>query len=106
MKSLMIAWVGYQRRADAMQDYWGYRLCHFPNRFSSKYLRVFDYFWKFVLSLGELLRMRPDVVWIQVPPSMLLHLAFFYKLIAFLYLNGCLIGLMLCLLIMQLFMMN
>jgi glycosyltransferase involved in cell wall biosynthesis len=66
-----------------MQDYWGYRLCHFPNRFSSKYLRVFDYFWKFVLSLGELLRMRPDVVWIQVPPSMLLHLAFFYKLIAF-----------------------
>ena len=83
MKSLMIAWVGYQRRADAMQDYWGYHLRHFPNVFSSRYLRIFDYFWKVAMSLGALLRMRPDVVWVQVPPSMLLHMACLYKLIVF-----------------------
>ncbi|KNH27039.1 hypothetical protein ACS77_12835 [Pseudomonas syringae] len=79
MKSLMIAWVGYQRRADTMKQYWAYDILHLPNRFKKKYTRPFDYLIKSFKTIKALFVGKPEVVWVQLPPSPVLHIALAYK---------------------------
>ena len=79
MKSLLIAWVRYQRRVDTMKSYWGYLIYYIPNIFSTRYLRPIDYIWKSVLTIFILIRQKPSILWIQLPPSILLHITFIYK---------------------------
>lgn len=82
MKKIMIAWVAYQRRADCMRDYWGYDLKHVHSNFgSSIFGRVCDYIYKFFKTVKILVIERPDEVWLQLPPSLLLHIAILYKVI-------------------------
>lgn len=81
MKSLMIAWIGYQRRADTMKQYWAYDILHLPNQFKKKSARPLDYVIKSFKTLKTLLAGSPDVLWVQLPPSPVLHIALAYKFI-------------------------
>lgn len=82
MKKVMIAWVAYQRRADCMRDYWGYELKHIDTPYGKNIFgKVLDYFIKVIKTFSILISERPDQLWIQLPPSLLLHIAFVYKLI-------------------------
>lgn len=77
----MIAWVGYQRRADTMKQYWAYNIVHLPNQFRNKYLRPLDYFLKSLKTLKALIWQAPDIVWVQLPPSPLIHITLTYRLL-------------------------
>ncbi|WLG49033.1 glycosyltransferase family 1 protein [Pseudomonas sp. FP1742] len=79
MKSLMIAWVGYQRRADTMKQYWAYDILHLPNKFKKKSARPLDYLIKAFKTIKSLFVSAPQVLWVQLPPSPVLHIALAYK---------------------------
>lgn len=79
MKTLMIAWVGYQRRAHSMQQYWAYDLLHLPNLFRARLARPLDYLIKTVKTIKALVAGAPDCVWVQLPPSPVLHIVLLYK---------------------------
>lgn len=79
VKSLMIAWVGYQRRADTMKQYWAYDILHLPNKFKKKYARPLDYLIKSFKTIKALFVGAPEIVWVQLPPSPVLHIALAYK---------------------------
>lgn len=81
MKSLMIAWVGYQRRTDTMKPYWDYKVLYLPNKFKSKFFRVLDYASKTITTVKTLLSYAPQVLWVQLPPSPVLHIALTYKVL-------------------------
>lgn len=81
VKSLMIAWIGYQRRADTMKQYWAYDILHLPNRFKKKVARPLDYLIKSFKTLKTLLVGSPEVLWVQLPPSPVLHIALAYKFV-------------------------
>lgn len=81
MKSLMFAWVGYQRRADVMRGYWGYKLVHLPKLFKSPLLMPVDYIARLFLTIKKLHTEKPEVVWLQLPPSFILHFVLLYKLV-------------------------
>lgn len=64
-----------------MKQYWDYQILHLPNRFKKKTSRPLDYILKSMASLSALFRHHPQILWVQLPPSPLLHLAMFYKLL-------------------------
>lgn len=78
---LFLAWVPFQRRAVTMQSYFGYDLHHISLSFKQKFLRPFEYLVKAGQSLRLMLRQRPDIIWVQMPPAPLLYLVFAYKLL-------------------------
>lgn len=76
----MLAWVAYQRRADCMREYWGYNLHHILSPFGKhKVFKPLDYIFKGVKSFAILFRERPNVIWLQLPPSPLLYVAWIYR---------------------------
>lgn len=77
--NIMIAWVGYQRRAEAMKDFWNYEVLYFPKVLSSRKLLPLDYLIRSIQTIATLAQRRPKQVWIQSPPSFLLYIASFYK---------------------------
>ncbi len=78
-RQLFIAWVPFQRRAVAMQPEFGYALHHVGPSFRWRSLRPLEYLLKALQTLGLLIRHRPEVLWIQLPPAPLLYLAFLYQ---------------------------
>src|SRR3990167_4662602 len=79
-RSSMLAWVAYQRRADCMREYWGYNLHHILSPFGKhKVFKPLDYMFKGVKSFAILFRERPNVIWLQLPPSPLLYVAWIYR---------------------------
>lgn len=78
-KNIYIAWIKFQRRAVSMESYFDYDSVHVTSPFKNKYLKIFDYLVKCLKTLGYLLKYRPRVVWIQLPPTFLLNLLLFYK---------------------------
>lgn len=83
----MIAWVAYQRRADCMREYWGYELKHIHTAFGKNiFSKALDYLIKTSKTFYVLAKERPDQLWIQLPPSLLLHIAYIYKII---FKNDC-----------------
>lgn len=75
----MIAWVSYQRRADIMKNYWGYEDFYITSRFKKKLLRPFDYISKIYSTINILIKYRPDVLWLQLPPTFLVFIGLIYK---------------------------
>lgn len=78
-RQLYIAWVPFQRRAVAMEAELGYELHHIGLSLKQRSLRPLEYVIKAWQTMVLLLRRRPEVLWIQMPPAPLLYLAFFYK---------------------------
>jgi hypothetical protein len=81
MKQLFIAWVPFQRRSVSMQRYFGYELTFLSFSFKNRRLRPVEYLYKSWRSLLLFLHQRPEVIWVQLPPTPLLHLAHLYKVL-------------------------
>lgn len=79
MKSVMIAWVSYQRRADIMKEFWEYEDFYIISRFKSKYFKPLDYALKIFATIRVLIHHKPDVVWLQLPPTFLVFIGLMYK---------------------------
>lgn len=62
-----------------MEADFGYELHHIGVSFRSRVLRPLEYLLKAWQTLALLLRDRPQVLWIQMPPAPLLYLAFVYR---------------------------
>jgi glycosyltransferase involved in cell wall biosynthesis len=78
---LFIIWASFQRRAVSMQNHFNYDLKLINLSFSSKLFRPLEYLLKSVDTLFILLKSKPSIVWIQLPPTLILHVIFLYKLI-------------------------
>lgn len=78
-KQLFLAWVPFQRRAVTMESYFGYDLRHISLSYKHKLLRPWEYVIKAWQSLGLMLRQKPEILWVQMPPAPLLYLVFAYK---------------------------
>lgn len=82
MKHLYIAWVPYQRRPDSMRPAVGYELQFIPPPFQSQWLKPLGYLWQTVTTCLLVLRIKPDVIWYQSPPTFLAHLMWLLRLIS------------------------
>lgn len=81
MKQLFIAWVPFQRRSVSMRDHFGYDLEFISLSFKNRLFRPFEYVIKTAKTLGLFVSRRPRVVWLQLPPTILLYLSYLYKLV-------------------------
>jgi glycosyltransferase involved in cell wall biosynthesis len=73
-KSIYVAWVNYQRRAESMQSYFGYDLFYVSSQHRSPFYKFISYFVRAKMTMQIVLREKPDVVWLQLPPTFLMHL--------------------------------
>jgi hypothetical protein len=81
MKQLFIAWVAYQRRSVSMQPHFGYELEFLTFAFKNRWLRPLEYLFKAWQTWALFFRSRPQVIWVQLPPTPILHLAYLYKIL-------------------------
>lgn len=79
MKQLFVAWVPFQRRSVSMQAHFNYELKFIAISFKNRLLRPFEYVIKSAKTLTLLLTRRPQVVWCQLPPTVLLYVSYLYK---------------------------
>lgn len=63
-----------------MDQYWGYKIIYLPKILKSPLLLPLDYSIRIIRTCIILARIRPSTLWVQAPPSFLLHLAYIYKI--------------------------
>jgi glycosyltransferase involved in cell wall biosynthesis len=80
-KGIYLAWVNYQRRAESMQRYFGYDLFYISSRHLSPARKLLSYVVRARKMLQIVLRERPDVVWVQLPPTFLVHLLVLFRFV-------------------------
>jgi hypothetical protein len=81
-RHLYVAWVRFQRRPLSMQSYVGYELVHFPPPFQKRWAKPFGYLVQAAQTVWLVASRRPDVLWFQSPPSLLVHIAATLKLLS------------------------
>ena len=64
-----------------MQVYWNFSIFNFPNLFRKKYLRIIDYIIKIFLTIKVVYQENPKEVWIQLPPTFIIHILLIFRLI-------------------------
>lgn len=79
MNNLFIAWIKFQRRAVSMQPYFQYKLKFFDNLFHDRKLKIIDYLYNSFRTLLYLIKAKPSIIWIQLPPTPLLYVALIYR---------------------------
>lgn len=79
MKQLFIAWVTFIRRPDSMQDFFQYELCFVDVNYSKRIYKPIEYAVKTVKTWNLLRSKKPDILWIQLAPTLLLYIAVIYK---------------------------
>ena len=67
-RCLFIVWKRYQRRVEVLAPLFGAEVKYIPHLFRKKYLRPLDYFYKLIVTVGHMLRDRPDYAIVQAPP--------------------------------------
>jgi glycosyltransferase involved in cell wall biosynthesis len=72
-KQVFIAWINFQRRAESMQAFFGYSLHYVPPPFARNWLKPIGYMFQAWQTARIIERERAEVVWIQMPPTFLLH---------------------------------
>lgn len=73
--NLYISWIGFQRRPLAMMEHFQYSLFFIPAVVHHMVAKVLiSYPWQALHTLVLVLVRNPDVVWVQSPPSFLVHL--------------------------------
>jgi glycosyltransferase involved in cell wall biosynthesis len=80
-RSIYIAWVNYQRRAESMQAYFGYDLFYVSSHHLSPGWKFLSYLLRARATLRIIREERPDVVWLQLPPTFLLHLLIVFRFV-------------------------
>ena len=81
IKQSFIAWVAFQRRSLSMKEYFNYELKFITFAFKNRILRPLEYLYKTFITFSSFIKERPNVIWIQLPPNILLHLAYIYKIL-------------------------
>jgi glycosyltransferase involved in cell wall biosynthesis len=79
VKQFFIAWVPFQRRSVSLKQYFGYELKFLTLSFKNRWLRPFEYVIKSIQTLIAFISYSPQVVWLQLPPTPLLYLGWFYQ---------------------------
>jgi hypothetical protein len=79
MKQLYIAWTRYIRRPESMKHHFQYKLFFLAPAFDARALRPVNYLINSAKSLWHCLRLRPEIIWIQLAPAVLLYVVFLYK---------------------------
>jgi glycosyltransferase involved in cell wall biosynthesis len=79
MKQIYIAWIGYQRRAESMSDFFDFNIHYIKSRIQAKRYKLFSYLSQTRRMLSVLWRADADVVWVQSPPAFVLHIVIAYK---------------------------
>ncbi len=82
MKSVYIAWAGYQRRAVSMQRYLAFDLFHLPPNEGRKINKLLGYFRQAATTLRIVHESKPEVVWIQLPPNFIVHILLIWRLLS------------------------
>jgi len=72
-KQIFVAWINFQRRAESMQSFFGYSLHYIPSPVSKAWQKPGGYLLQAWRTARLIAREKPDVVWIQMPPTFLLH---------------------------------
>lgn len=72
-KQIYIAWIDFQRRAESMNQYVDFDLHYLPPPVTRKWLKPFGYLAQAWSTIRVVLAAKPDVVWVQSPPSMVPH---------------------------------
>lgn len=80
-KGLFIVWRIFQRRTESLADKLELevRYYHYPWEDKSKLHKAFSYILKGSRTLHDLVRLRPDVVFTQLPPTPLLYIVYLYS---------------------------
>lgn len=73
-RELYLAWTGFQRRAVSMQEILGFDLRHLPPPHDAKWLKPLGYLAQTRDTVRLVLRGGYDTVWVQTPPTFLVHL--------------------------------
>lgn len=68
-KSLFFIWKKYQRRPEVLASLINSQPIFIPHLFKSKYLRLFDYLIKLVISIKAIVTTKPNFVFVQCPPT-------------------------------------
>jgi glycosyltransferase involved in cell wall biosynthesis len=77
-KHQFYAWITYQRRNASMQSYFNYELKFIHSFIKQKWLKPFDYVLKGIWTAYLLLKNKPQILWVQLPPSPLMDIASLY----------------------------
>lgn len=82
-KAIYIAWTRYQRRPVSMQREFDYELFFLTALPGSVGLRkaLFSYPVQAYRTLQLILKLRPDLIWVQLPPSFLAHTIYLARLL-------------------------
>jgi len=73
-RDLYLAWIGFQRRAVSMQEIIGFDLHHLPPPFDVKILKPLGYLSQATRTARLVLKGGYDTVWVQTPPTFIVHL--------------------------------
>ena len=81
-ETIFIAWKAYQRRVDTFKDIFKIRpvYIHFKWEEKTKAHKAFSYFFKICKTFWLLVREKPDLFYIQGPPTFLIYVAYIYSL--------------------------
>lgn len=79
-KNLYIAWVPFQRRAQSLAAVFGQKTCYhfFEWEEKGRLFKLFSYIGKAMATLRDLIRYKPEYVFIQLAPTPLLYVVAFY----------------------------
>lgn len=85
VKQLFVAWTRFQRRPVTMREHFGYDLRFLPAMTinGSVYKAVLSYPMQALKTVRLILREKPDVLWIQSPPNILLHICWIIRLLVY-----------------------
>jgi len=73
-KPLFIVWTGFQRRVASMDQVLGFDVHYVPPPFAPTWLKPLGYVVQCLRTARIVFARRPDVVWVQSPPTFLPHL--------------------------------
>ena len=65
-----------------MQPFFGYSLYHMPSPFANAWMKPLGYMAQFLQMMNIIRRKGADVVWIQLPPTIILHMLYIWRFIA------------------------
>jgi glycosyltransferase involved in cell wall biosynthesis len=78
-RNVYICWTRYQRRPESLQALLQLEVFFIAPLSQQRALKVAGYGLSFLLTLRILFRTRPDTLWLQLAPSLILYPAFLYK---------------------------
>lgn len=79
---IYIAWTNFQRRAETLQDVFGYQLFYVEGHHHHPLFKLILDYPRQLFETCKLLRGLVRTVWVQSPPSFIIHIVFAYRLLS------------------------